>query len=636
MSAVTTVSNQGVLESALILLLVFSVFVNLYFLSKRVVRRKKSEDKDVVDEFLKTEMYACVNAAQRSDPEWLMNEVAKFRGAYLAIERKARREEPLSKQYWTLIQKRLLNLFDLIWQSRNRKLVFDINQKIELLKKIFKKYPSANKRNAVVRGLEKVRDACEQSSDLHRLKKLDRKITDLIVRMSNPQFLNLSTKLKGFDKEAAPVVNRLGLAVESMDASCEKLASHVDDEKDKLDKLSSGNEELRKRVRDVDDSMSAVRDRVSQFNTSVFESTEKISELGREMGDLTEEMIDAGDREIKRLRTVVGEQKQTITELEKSLEEVKKIEAESAESSPEAETRVRAFEQEMELIKKSLREAEQCVVMLENELKEIQDEKSALLNQNSDSTASDEAVKDLQSKVEALEQEIGDSSKQMDRLKELMSYIKDALGASSPEDMAFVIFQSFQSMGYEPSLLVRGRDRVIDVNSSGKLAPREKLLIENMRPQEVNLSRSGDQLSFKLNHLGGIVQAGVDSPSIETERELILALLKIFDGYLATVGEVDEHKKLKRSLDEVANSMKKAMNDVDHCVESLLKRSDTIMRDGFGQMQDVGRSAGLNATKIAALQRLEETAVDELKAEQRSRMQIKRSLLSLLKELEAL
>jgi hypothetical protein len=77
----------------------------------------------------------------------------------------------------------------------------------------------------------------------------------------------------------------------------------------------------------------------------------------------------------------------------------------------------------------------------------------------------------------------------------LMEFVKQALQASSLEDISLLIYESITNLNYMPSIIVRGPERSLELAPHNSVSVRDKVLINNMQINEINPGNSG-QLSF--------------------------------------------------------------------------------------------------------------------------------------------
>ena len=111
-------------------------------------------------------------------------------------------------------------------------------------------------------------------------------------------------------------------------------------------------------------------------------------------------------------------------------------------------------------------------------------------------------------------------------------------------------------------------------------------------------------------------------------------LNKVIDPCIDRIKLSNEAKKRKNTIDDCTNSIKHTASDVQTDLDNLHKRTNSIIRDSFGQMQDIARTAGLSATHIARLQKVEKEAIAELESDDYIKLKIKKSFLTTLSNIE--
>lgn len=654
-------SGDAALTSGLMLVLLLSIFVNLYFIQDRT-RNKLSKQKrkklmpSMVQEYLNEQAQKTEGARRHQARKHMNSSVLKLRSAYLAIESKCIDRGVDSDAYWNMLNSRLQKLFKILTEQRSVKALIEIEEKIHAIKSILANSPKSGSKKSVLKSLDKLHIACIENHDNPaKLKHFSDKLSNLLMRLSNANYRDTVADIADtnrFMQGVSPAIKGINESVTAMDKSADNIEQAVDSPPPvSLAAIRKVNKDMQTSIGDLNGNIANVQESVEQLSSKVvMASTEvEIKSAKGEIDDISDEMLEAADREIERLRDVVSTQRSTISELEESLQKIQKIAKAEAGESEEADARSKLIDDEVNLLKKNLYEAEQCVVMLEREIDELKvkrEEKAAKLANTLEGVIAEDVLKPelidsdqldaLQQTITALETEALNKDSLIERNEKLIQFIRESVEAGTTEDISLLVYQTVQDLGFNSNLLVYGDTRTLELNRTGKLAQKDKILIENMRPHEVNAASSGKRISFKFKSIGGNVEKSDGSGIADYEKNMVIDLVKICDKMLDRIKASEKRGHYRKSIGDVANTAKLVASEVDQLVESLLNRVDNVVKDSFGQLQDVGRAKGLDATQIAGFKNLEKFASDEIKAEERNRLKIRKKLLSLLQKIESI
>jgi hypothetical protein len=191
-------------------------------------------------------------------------------------------------------------------------------------------------------------------------------------------------------------------------------------------------------------------------------------------------------------------------------------------------------------------------------------------------------------------------------------------------------------MGFSSNILVYTPERTLEINEVGAIASKDKLLVNSMQIGEVNPSSGDKRFHFRWQHIGGIIRREDSNAITEKEKENLVELSHLTDKIIHRILQAGHQKQNKRSLESVCNSIKYLTRELDESFEQVFSKVEGKVHDGFGQLQDVARSSGVNAAHIASIKKLEASVSEEIIAEKRIKLRMHKSMLSLLQKVEKL
>ncbi len=654
----------------LILVLIISVFANLYFLQSRLFsrvaeRKLKRSLPGHIKAYLSDQADKTRNARRHQERKHLDVGVIKLRAAYLAIEAKSLDREVDSKEYWNLINTKVKKLFQILTEQQVSKPLADVLKKITVIKsEIGRSESKSDNAKAALASLDKFKTACIESADsATKLAQYNEKLDQLLTKISNVGYRKLSEKAGAHQRyydNSYEALTRLQEKLASGEASSDELekTNEASEEKssardllaNSIDRYRKNNQALKDGIAAYERDLDSVKQGIDKAssNAIITSSEGELNSANGELDDLSEQIQAANEKEIERLRGVVKDQRLTIAELETSLGEIdgdggggislNMLEGGGGGPMDNAPKKSNA---DVGILKQSLREAEQCVAMLEDELENLkrantasnalQDSSEGESNQAAPLT--DNNVNILQATISNLEQEVSKSRQAESLHAILMNFFKESFEAQTMEDVSLFLHQTLDDLGATPSLIIYAPSREIEINAQGKMPDRNKILIKNMQVNEVNPSPKNDKVTFRFFNYGGWVEAkegGWD----KQKMNVVIDLLRSSDKILSHVKNLQSGRQQRNKMDEMANSVKKMAHEIDKALEDYAKRTQGTVEDTFGQIQDVAKARGLNATQVAGFRQIEQEALDMLASDDSLRLKTKKKFLQLVQSFE--
>ncbi len=659
---------------SLSLLLLSSLIANLFFLihePKKTDNNDNSEQANMgIVEFLNDQTKETKELMNARGPITMDNRVVALRIAYLNIERKSLDKGVASKNYWQFLSERLEKLLKIfmpkLFDSQNH--ISVLENRIVLLKDRISKLASSQDGESArsLRDSGKVLDAflgdCRKSLKMQdhidgHLKKME----DVVENFEDPEgrkYLTESLRAKKYYKKSTDSLHslyaslvrqrenldRLKKNMESIDLALDDdvlldsnrkrisgemvaLESHVDDS---VDKLKGENERLKKHIDSLKGRLEKYGNKIDMFDNRQKAGIVNINEYGPdlsfELRDLSDEVARVNQREIDRLREVVREQRHSIKSMEGGIERIEK----EAEISKD---KVAISESELVQLRQGMLDAESCIKMLEDEievLKGVDEDSPGEL----DGALSNEEMQSLNEALEKVRLELNESLKLSEAKEKILAFLEEAMKAGSLEDISFLLFETFQNYDVEPSFLVKYGRKSIDISANGKLTQQDRILIENMRVGEVNTGAYDTSIKFRFASIGGILRPAKRGINLKSCSMELVRMLKVCDRIIEKVGGFQANKVHKKDISICANQIKKVAYEVDKSYEQQFDRNKSLIKSSVGQVQDIGRSMGLEDNQLKGIKSIQDEAIKEINADDAFRLLMRKKFLSIIKQLE--
>ncbi|SMF12932.1 hypothetical protein SAMN02745866_00809 [Alteromonadaceae bacterium Bs31] len=634
------------LTSILLLILLSSIFVNLFLLQKNLQAKKKKLDREkiieVLKEFFTSQLNQSQNTLRHKQRKHFEKKVMRLRQAYLAIEKSCLDKGIDSQAYWQLLHDKLKQLLSIYEHHKASKMLQRVREKITKIQGLLDKAPEAESREKVSTALDKLEIACEELSDNPiRLAEMDKKLARLLAKLSN-EFYRESSHISGagqrFLENGSNNVVQIKHHAQTMgDIADNSNYGPQEDYGRSMSSMSEATADMRARIDELEYQLKQSRNKLELHMHAMDKAAkdDDLKSLSGDIRDVSDEIIEASEREIDRLNNLVKEKKSIIHELEDALSSVKKHEKDASPLEQEETKLSTTRENEIELLRRNLYESEQCILLLERELELLKESRDEALKKKQALVSEDE-IYQLNKTIDSLKSEVVDYESAWREKDLLFGYVTDCLDASTAEDVSLTVYQCLSDMGFRSDMLINTAQRTLEINPQGAIPTKEKLIVNSMQVGEVNLSDKEKRFYFRFSNLGGLVRKNDGKPIGEKEKSNLFELFSLTDKILRRISQLANNKQSMRSIDGVSNSIKYLMKEIDESYDQVFQKIGGAVHDGFGQLEDVARSAGLNATQVASIKNLEKDLSTELLAEKRVKLRTHKSMLSLLQKVEKL
>lgn len=634
---------------------VVNVIINLFLINKifeerrlnRKLARQRKDDERIIHEFLEQQHRETRTHSRRPNKQTTLDkDVIYLRTAYLKIEDNAIAYQIGTEPYWSYLNEQLQNVVKSAVPQLLHKdpEVKELQNKVTLLKDKIRLIPDKDGDAKVKAKKERIIAMLDSFSHQHvhaagdrkRLKQQVKKIEDLVALFENPELRRQYTqerRQKAYLKSSQKHLNKLQdnhLINESNIRSLENAlkgtpsTKGMEDElkrfKDENGKLNLHVDQLKKELRKFQERMGS-RDTPSLFIEQRSKKKKKEDEV--DMFSISDEIVSANEREIDRLRGVISNQRRSIIEMEGSLESLQQMS--HSESS----------DHHFEIVKlqRCIQESEMCISMLEQELDELKKDLDALRHNREEAGLSLAEVGQLGDELNTIKADLEKALDQNHRGEAIIEFVREALNASSVEEIALLIYENITSLNYLPSLIVKAPERYIEVDQQNAVSTRDKVLINSMQFNEINPGRGG-QLAFRFLNIAGLVRPTLGEELDSDDQTHIVEIIKIADriiGHAAAIQKVKSHFK---ALDNTISTIKQTSYEVDKMLEESTKKTRRLVSSNFGQVQDIARARGLGASHIASFSAIEQETLRQLEAGNTVRLKLRKQFLALLNQLE--
>ena len=635
----------------LLLLLIFSILTNLYFINSGLQRKisKRAFNKEFpqhLKKFLLGQAQKTEDARRHNERKHLSKGVISLRNAYLKIEAKAINQTIDSKAYWNLINSNVQKLLDILVEQKKSRPLLAIEEKIaKIREKIALSPPSKSTKN-VLESLEKFHSACvSNSNNPAKIAHYSEKLEQLLSKLDSAAYRKLTEKAHIHDtysQSSNKTIEDFKGHIEQSNASLKNLSDINPDDYDfSLQAFNKNNTDIIESVDKFERNIERINNSNRNTKTAIITSSNnEIKNANSELDELSEQIQQENEEEIERLRQIIKGQKNIIVELEDS---ISTIEETQPTTTPSNITEGRTTPQQdkntdIKQLKLSLRDAEFCIDTLEKELETLktnhQHHKEHPKDEPVTEPLSNTHLASLENTISQLKGEISEAHDIHDLNTSIMNFISECLDASSVEDISLSIYQTLGDLGWSSGLFISGGARTLEIDPSGLLKDREKMLIKNMQIDEVDSQNAGKTIRFHYMHISGKLVTVDPQSSTNEKHGAILNLLKTTDKIIGRMKSDQNYKKQRKVIQESSNNIKKIAHEVDQTIDTINKRTKDSVSNGFGQIQDIARSKGLKASQIASFKNLEQQTLNEIAADNSLRLKVKKQFLVILKNLE--
>ena len=405
-------SNSNIIfTGALLLILSIGLNVVLYFGQSKKVNKPKSPllDNKAIREFIQEQITETRNnlGKNRNTPIKLDNKVVALRTAYLNVENKALDKVINSNQYWSIVNEGIIRLLKLFLPQvyGKEQQINELENRIELLAQRIGKLKANNSeestlessiksinsiiptiknnnkaQNIVSSYMQKMESAIEKYENSRDGNSEEENYeVGRRIRMSVDAIEKLKVSLMLQNKEAEVVKKRISKLIKTHEESeneseddDEDLIDKLKDAEYKLKEFQNKNAFLEKIIDRLKSKLAKLEDLepVSKRDKPVFTiSADNTEEKGsdEELDSLSDQVNEIAEREIARLRSLVKEQDESMSDMSSEMSSLKKKVNDSE--------KLEVFQEEaIGKLKKHVKESDSCIKVLEKEIVELNDE----------------------------------------------------------------------------------------------------------------------------------------------------------------------------------------------------------------------------------------------------------------------
>jgi hypothetical protein len=371
--------------------------------------------------------------------------------------------------------------------------------------------------------------------------------------------------------------------------------------------------------------LKAFQERIGAYDTPTLfiENNGDKTDNNRDMADLSDEILQANEKEIERLHDVISNQRKSIMEMEESLQSLGHL--------TESENSV--HKSEVEKLRRCIQESEICISMLEKELEDLKTDLHNIRAAREEHGITLAETTQLDDELSSIKTELEKTVDKNQRSEALLEFVREALQASSLEDISLLIYENITSLNSTPSIIVKGPERSLELGPQNAVSVRDKVLINNMQINEINPGSSG-QLSFRFLNIAGIVRPAAGEELHGDDQTHIIEIMRVADRIINYLASNIKVRSSAKSLDATINLIKQNSFEMDKMLDDYAKKAKKLVSSNFSQLQDAARAKGLGATHIASFGAIEQETLRQLEAENTLRLKMRKQFLTLLNQLE--
>jgi hypothetical protein len=637
----------------LVAFFIINVLINLFLVHKvyeerqrsRKLTRQQKDEKTIIRDFLEQQHQQTRSYTQRlGNPIGLEKEMIYLRAAYMKLESNALVHEANTEPYWAYINeqlKKVIKATALQSLPKDDELK-ELQNKIVQLKERIVAIPGEKdeagireKKERIVALLDNLAYQHAQSvGDRSRLKNQVNKIEHL-VQLFEDQILRqqytLQKHQESYIKNSQMHLEALQdnhLVTEnnirSLENSFEKepatsaLEVELQHFRDENNKLNLHVEELKKELRKL-------QNRVDNSDTpgQFIATNEKKKSAGYDLFSLSEELLASSEKEIDRLHDVIAKQRRSITEMGGSLTNLQQL----------STTETSDHKAEIEKLQRCIQESEVCIGMLEQELEDLRSDLDTIRHQRDGAGISLAEADQLGKELNTIKVDLEKAVDKNRRGDAIIEFVREALNASSVEDISLLIYENITSLGYPSCLIVKAPERFIEMAQQNSVSTKDKLLLNNMQINEINPGRGG-HLTFRFLNIAGLVRPAAEDDIDSEDQAYILDILKIADRIIGHLAATQKAKSSFKTVDNVVSGLKQTSYELDQLLEDSAKKTKKLVSSNFTQLQDTAKAKGLGASHIAEFAAIQQETLRQLEAESSVRVKLRQKFLALLNQLE--
>ncbi|WP_075184572.1 hypothetical protein [Teredinibacter haidensis] len=517
-----TISLEDILFFAVTLTVFFSLAANVYMLFRKLQPEDNEKLKKSFIKQLKSFLKNQTDSSKINVNKHFLR-VKKFRSAYLDIENAAINRNINSNEYRDYINENIFELIRSLEEKAKQDItLIDINNKVAFIKKQLtdKNNPSIIK----LKGkLEKFHSLCKiNSSNTKSLLKNKEKIEQLAILFGSQDFINTGHLTKA-QNNYINKSNNILKQIKSTSKEEFNISSHCDT---------------------IGEHLLNLRNKLESVENDLFDSEEAKS-INNELLDYASNIQDLNEDEIKNLKDKIKALKKTIILLEE------KLDISRHEPSQQTEEDI-LREKNLKSLKSSLNKATKYIDKLESELKTVRDTQCKTETLAADNTPTHSG------------NDFSPNSSQEHSYRHnesLLLFVQDSIEANTVEDISLVIYQFLLDLAIQPSILIFGNSRVVELDNSGKVPKNKKVIIDSMHDNEINSTPS--KITFKIRHIAGILSGLVSADDTPDFRETAIAAIKFADSILAKIKFSEKGQRQHMQITHLSDDMKKLMHDTE-------------------------------------------------------------------------
>lgn len=635
-----------------------NTMVCLYLLNKyleekrknRSLRNTQSEPLSKLKDYFEQQFSATKKYNSTAPKVPLHKEVIALRSAYLKIEREALNAQIESRMYWKTLNINLYKLVKILMPqlfSREAE-VKNMEEKIALMKQRINKLPiDPNDKKAQEYQTRALASLDQFANRFRHAGEAQKRIGGYVDKMKNVvELFEDPTKRRTFidKKRQLAYIERSKNELNTLEHNAHQNSTSINRIRESLDDSVSANnlkEELQRfqvENKRLNDYVTNLKNQIKSSQIHLESATTDLNSTGKNLNKLdlhevSDEILEANEREIDRLRDIINKQRTSIYSMEGALTNLTPPadELNEGESEEQRDSRIGEIDQ----LKKCIQESEICIEMLEKELELLKCD----LNQLRHPTESEGGISGAE--TEQLSQELDQVKTELDQVvnrsnqqEQLLRFVSEALNARSLEDISLLIYEAIVSLNFTPSLIIKLPNKNIDVTGHGTMATRDKVMIDNMRIDEVNPNANGD-LALRFLHIGGILRPGEWHNNAADDHEYLVQLTRMADRIIHNIIQTQKSKNTNRVIHDCVNNLKQTSYDLDKMLENQCVRTKSMVSNTIGQIQDIARSKGMGASHIASFKAIEQEALHQIDADKSVRLRVRKKFLALVNDMES-
>lgn len=638
--------------------IIANTMVCLYLLNKyleekrknRLLRNTQSEPMSKLKDYLEQQFSATkkYNATAPKTP--LHKEVIALRSAYLKIEREALNAQIESRLYWKTLNINLYKLVKILMPqlfSREAE-VKNMEEKIALMKQRISKLPiDPNDKKAqeyqvrAMASLDQFADRFRHAGDAQkRIGGYVDKMKNVVELFEDPSkrktFIDKKRQLTYIERSKNEL-NTLEHNTHKNSGSITRIQETLDDSgnasnlKEELQRFQTENKKLNDYVTNLKKQIKNSQMHLESSGAD-FESTgANLDKLN--LHEVSDEILEANEREIDRLRDIINKQRASIYSMEGALTNLTPLTDELNDGETETQRSSRAGE--IDQLKQCIQESEVCIEMLEKELELLKWDLDQLRHpEETEGGISGAETEHLSQELDQVKSELDQVVNRSNQQEQLLNFVSEALNAKSLEDISLLIYEAIVSLNFTPSLIIKLPNKNVDVTGHGTMATRDKVMIDNMRIDEVNPNANGD-LALRFLHIGGILRPGEWHDNAADDHEYLVQLIKMADRLIHNIIQTQKSKTTNRVIHDCVNNLKQTSYDLDKLLENQCVRTKSMISTTIGQIQDIARSKGMGASNIASFRAIEQETLQQLDADKSVRLRVRKKFLALVNDMES-